>query len=137
MGDSYCQIPWVKVTWRARISYPTVDTPVYKGPALLNGEYECAQPIDLSEINNPLKCAHELWYFAPNIGLVEIAPEWVALPCDPNCRLELRFHRIPQPFEESIRVPFTSPIAIRLIPRTIGYILEPPRFPECNFPGHC
>jgi hypothetical protein len=85
LSDSYCLVPWVKVVWLARISYPTVDTPVYKGPALLNEEYECAQPIDLSEINNPLKCAHELWYFAPNIGLVEIAPQWVAVPCDPNC----------------------------------------------------
>jgi hypothetical protein len=84
-GDSYCLTPWVKVMWLARISYPTVETPVYKGRALLNDEFECAQPIDLSEINNPLKCAHELWYFAPNIGLVEIAPEWVAVPCDPNC----------------------------------------------------
>jgi len=39
----------------------------------------------LSEITNPLKCAHELWYFAPNIGLVEIDPKWAAVPCDPNC----------------------------------------------------
>ena len=85
VGDAYCSIPWVKVMWLARISYPIVDTPVYRGRALLNEEFECAQPIALSEINNPLKCAHELWYFAPNIGLVEIAPEWVALSCDPNC----------------------------------------------------
>lgn len=84
-GDAYCTIPWVKVMWLARISYPIVDTPVYKGRALLNEEFECAQPVDISDITNPLKCAHELWYFAPNIGLVEIAPQWVAVPCDPNC----------------------------------------------------
>jgi len=84
-GNSYCPTSWVKVMWLSRISYPTVDTPAYKGPALLNEEYECAQPIDLSEINNQLKCAHELWYFAPDIGLVEIAPKWEAVPCDPNC----------------------------------------------------
>jgi|HubBroStandDraft_6_1064221.scaffolds.fasta_scaffold04528_2 hypothetical protein len=85
VGDNYCSVPWVKVMWLARISYPTVSTPFYKGPALLNEEFECAQPIALSEITNPLKCAHELWYFAPNIGLVQITPEWVSLPCDPNC----------------------------------------------------
>jgi len=84
-GYSYCTIPWVKVLWLARISYTVVDTPLYKGRALLNDEHECAQPIDLSEVDNPLKCAHELWYFAPNIGLVEIAPEWSAVPCDPDC----------------------------------------------------
>jgi len=76
-GNAYCTTPWVKVLWLARISYPKVDTPVYKGTALLNEEFECAQPIDLSEITNPLKCAHELWYFAPNIGLVEIDPKWL------------------------------------------------------------
>lgn len=84
-GDAYCTIPLVKVTWLARISYPTVDTPVYKGPALLNEEFECGEPIDINEIDNPLKCAHELWYFAPNIGLVEIDIKWVPLPCEPNC----------------------------------------------------
>ncbi len=97
VGDSYCLIPWAKVMWLARISYTTVDTPVYKGLALLNDEYECAQPIDLSEIDNPLKCAHELWYFAPNIGLVEIAPKWVPVPCDPNCPPGTQLPPIPPP----------------------------------------
>lgn len=84
-GDRFCQIPFLKVMWVSRIAYTTVDTPIYTGPAVLNEEYECAQPIDISDIDNPLKCAHELWYFAPNIGLVEIDIKWIALPCDPNC----------------------------------------------------
>jgi hypothetical protein len=97
VGDAYCLSSWVKVMWLARISYSTVDTPVYKGPALLNDEYECAQPVELTEIDNPLKCAHELWYFAPNIGLVEIAPKWVAVPCDPNCPPGTPLPPIPPP----------------------------------------
>jgi len=28
VSDSYCLSPWVKVMWLARISYPTVDTPI-------------------------------------------------------------------------------------------------------------
>lgn len=84
-GAGYCSIPLVKVMWLARISYPEVDTPIYKGRALLNEEFECGEPIDMNEINNPLKCAHELWYFAPNIGLVEIAIKWAPVDCAPNC----------------------------------------------------
>ena len=73
------------VLWVAEISYPTVHTPFYEGLALANRMHECAMPIDFDEINDPLKCSIETWYFAPNIGLVEIYPQWAPVPCAPYC----------------------------------------------------
>lgn len=83
VGDAYCTSFWVDVVWVARISYAEVDTPAYTGVALLNVEFECGEPVALSDIETSSRCARESWYFAPNIGLVEIAPNWIATPGDP------------------------------------------------------
>ena len=56
--------------WTAKLSIQNVETPVYSGPALLNEEFEgCAA-------TQETQCPHELWYFAPRVGLVEIDAVW-------------------------------------------------------------
>jgi len=56
--------------WTAKLSIQNVETPVYSGPALLNEEFEgCAAN---EETPSQTQCPHELWYFAPKVGLVEI-----------------------------------------------------------------
>jgi hypothetical protein len=60
--------------WTAKLSIRNVDTPVYSGPALLNEEFEgCAAN---QETPTQTQCPHELWYFAPGVGLVEINAVW-------------------------------------------------------------
>lgn len=60
--------------WTARLSTQNVETPVYSGPALLNEEFEgCAAN---EETPSQTQCPHELWYFAPKVGLVEINALW-------------------------------------------------------------
>jgi hypothetical protein len=60
--------------WTAKLSIQNVKTPVYSGPALLNEEFEgCAAN---QETPNQTQCPHELWYFAPKVGLVEIDAVW-------------------------------------------------------------
>jgi len=60
--------------WAAKLSVQNVETPVYSGPALLNEEFEgCAAN---KETPSQTQCPHELWYFAPRIGLVEINAVW-------------------------------------------------------------
>ena len=78
-------VQFASVLWAAVISFPTVQTPFYSGPTLANEIHECAMPISLSEIYDPLKCSIETWYFAPNIGLVEVYTQWAPLPCEPYC----------------------------------------------------
>jgi hypothetical protein len=73
------------VLWVAKISYSAVKTPFYEGVALSNEIRECAMPISLDDIDDPLKCSIETWSFAPNIGLVEVDTKWVPLPCAPYC----------------------------------------------------
>jgi hypothetical protein len=60
--------------WTAKLSIQNVQTPVYSGPALLNEEFEGCAPNQLT--SDSKACAHERWYFAPNIGLVEIDAIW-------------------------------------------------------------
>jgi hypothetical protein len=79
-GDAFCPSKWLDVMWIARISYAKVNTPVYTGTALLNEEFECGIDTPMGEIDNPALCAHELWYFAAGIGLVEIDPVWSGTP---------------------------------------------------------
>jgi len=60
--------------WTAKLSIQNVETPVYSGPALLNEEFEgCAVN---KETPSQTQCPHELWYFAPRVGLVEINAVW-------------------------------------------------------------
>jgi hypothetical protein len=60
--------------WTAKLSIQNVDTPVYSGPALLNEQFEgCAAD---KEGSSQTLCPHELWYFAPRVGLVEINAVW-------------------------------------------------------------
>jgi hypothetical protein len=60
--------------WTARLSIQNVETPIYSGPALLNEEFEGCEAN--KETPNQTQCAHELWYFAPKVGLVEINAVW-------------------------------------------------------------
>ena len=60
--------------WTAKLSIQNVETPVYSGPALLNEEFEACEAN--KEMPNQTQCAHELWYFAPKVGLVEINAVW-------------------------------------------------------------
>lgn len=57
--------------WTSVITMQNVDTPVYFGPAIANDEYEGCHPDNLN-----CGAAHETWYFAPGIGLVEINALW-------------------------------------------------------------
>lgn len=79
----HVQFPWV--LWVAKVSYSVVKTPFYEGVALSNEMHECAMPITLSQVDDPLKCSIETWSFAPNIGLVEVDTKWVPLLCSPYC----------------------------------------------------
>lgn len=61
--------------WTSKLYVETVNTPVYSGPAVVNEEFEgCSSP--LQETPNSVACAHEKWYFAPGVGLVEINSIW-------------------------------------------------------------
>lgn len=60
--------------WTAKLSIQNVKTPVYSGPAVLNEEFEGCKAEEAAA--NPAQCAHELWYFAPKVGLVEINAVW-------------------------------------------------------------
>src|SRR4051812_2337864 len=60
--------------WTAKLSIQNVETPVYSGPALLNEEFEGCAPNE--ETPSQTHCPHELWYFAPKVGLVEIDARW-------------------------------------------------------------
>ena len=60
--------------WTAKLSIQNVETPVYSGPALLNEEFEGCETN--KETPDQTQCAHELWYFAPKVGLVEINAVW-------------------------------------------------------------
>lgn len=60
--------------WTAKLSIQHVETPVYSGPALLNEEFEGCKADQ--ETPDQTQCPHELWYFAPKIGLVEINAVW-------------------------------------------------------------
>ena len=60
--------------WTAKLSIQNVKTPVYSGPALMNEEFEgCAAN---KGTPSQTQCPHELWYFAPRVGLVEINAVW-------------------------------------------------------------
>ena len=51
-----------------------VNTPVYRGPALAAEQFEgCPSNWETPE---QTQCAHEIWYFAQGIGLVEINAVW-------------------------------------------------------------
>lgn len=56
--------------WTVKLSVQNVTTPAYSGPALLNEEFEGCTAAQ--ETSATTACPHELWYFAPGIGLVEI-----------------------------------------------------------------
>jgi hypothetical protein len=61
--------------WTSKLYVETVDTPAYSGPAVVNEEFEgCASAAQ--ETPDSVACAHEKWYFAPRIGLVEINSIW-------------------------------------------------------------
>ena len=61
--------------WTSKLYVETVSTPVYSGPAVVTEEFEgCSSP--LQETANSVACAHEKWYFAPGVGLVEINSIW-------------------------------------------------------------
>ena len=66
--------------WESDFSIDIVDTPIYKGAAALSHQFEgaCGQ----------IACDEEKWYFAPNIGLVEIQPVAGPLPVDPNLTIK-------------------------------------------------
>ena len=67
-------IETLSARWTAKLSIQNVETPVYSGPALLNEEFEgCETNMETSK---QTRCAHELWYFAPRVGLVEINAVW-------------------------------------------------------------
>lgn len=55
-----------QIDWKSSFYESTVDTPVYKGWAIVSEQWEnCVQ--------FPPECgAHEKWYFVPGVGLVEI-----------------------------------------------------------------
>ena len=63
-----------KLRWTARFSISNVDTTVYKGPALAAEQFEGCWAD--GETAQQTKCAHEIWYFAQGIGLVEINSIW-------------------------------------------------------------
>ncbi len=61
--------------WTSKLYVETVETPAYSGPAVVNEEFEgCSSPAQ--ETPDSVACAHEKWYFAPGIGLVEINSIW-------------------------------------------------------------
>jgi hypothetical protein len=61
--------------WTSKLSVQYVNTPVYSGSAVMNEQFEgCGSSED--EQSNLNKCAHEQWFFAPRIGLVEINALW-------------------------------------------------------------
>lgn len=61
--------------WTSKLYVETVDTPAYSGPAVVNEEFEgCASAAE--ETPDSVACAHEKWYFAPGVGLVEINSIW-------------------------------------------------------------
>lgn len=47
--------------WRTDFYIENVSTPLYSGPAIVSDQFEGV-------------CGHEKWYFAPNLGIVEIKP---------------------------------------------------------------
>ncbi len=66
--------------WTSKISWQVVDTPVYKGEAVLNNEFEMCTPeqeAQDSSVPDPT-CIHEKWYFAPGVGIVEVNAIWQA-----------------------------------------------------------
>jgi hypothetical protein len=61
--------------WTSKLYVETVETPAYSGPAVVNEEFEgCSS--SAQETPDSVACAHEKWYFAPGIGLVEINSIW-------------------------------------------------------------
>jgi hypothetical protein len=61
--------------WTSKLYVETVETPAYSGPAVVNEEFEgCSSPSQ--ETADSMACAHEKWYFAPGVGLVEINSIW-------------------------------------------------------------
>ena len=66
--------------WETDFSIESVDTPIYKGLAALSHQFEgsCGS----------VACDEEKWYFAPNVGLVEIQPVAGPNPADPNVTIK-------------------------------------------------
>ena len=60
--------PWTSYV----VLMSNVSTKFYSGPALANEQYEGCAPWVIEGCN----AAHEIWYFAPNVGLVEIDAVW-------------------------------------------------------------
>lgn len=55
--------------WRNSFYIENVSTPVYSGPAIVSEQWEGP----CFPIMQP-GCAHEKWYFAPNLGMVKVVP---------------------------------------------------------------
>ena len=53
---------YAEVRWESDFYTVPVDTPVYRGPAVVSEQFE-------GNGNPPV---HEKWYFAPNVGLVQV-----------------------------------------------------------------
>jgi len=70
VGQKGADSPWTSV-----ISQITVDTPAYSGPAVANDEYEGCHSDNLPQCVAD-GAAHEIWVFAPGLGLVEINAVW-------------------------------------------------------------
>jgi hypothetical protein len=64
---------WPGPIWTSQVTLATVSTPAYSGPALRNEECEGAASLDAKDCPN---APHEVWYFAPGVGLVEIDALW-------------------------------------------------------------
>jgi hypothetical protein len=62
------------VRWTAKFTMQDVDTPFYRGPALAAEQFEGCP--GNWETSGQTKCAHEIWYFAEGVGLVEINAIW-------------------------------------------------------------
>ncbi|HEV2992017.1 MAG TPA: hypothetical protein VG759_26505 [Candidatus Angelobacter sp.] len=56
------------VGWNTWSYTANVSTPAYSGPAMVSEQFEGAC------INDVNDCVHEKWFFAPNLGLVQVIP---------------------------------------------------------------
>jgi hypothetical protein len=53
---------YTEVRWESDFYVEQVDTPAYRGPAVVSEQFE----------GNGSSPVHEKWYFAPNVGLVQV-----------------------------------------------------------------
>ena len=78
-GNDGTLVTLPNLTWKTSSYMAFVQTPAYTGMAYVSDQWEGS-------------CVHEIWWFAPNLGLVKVAPMYCGGPAaDPNATM-VRIH---------------------------------------------